>query len=134
MQDNCISYRRGLTGVAYPLGRAMRGPKRWDKQEQTPTSFRMYPFHLYASRLGGVYRLKGCYFMLHIGKLIRQKMEERQITVVWLARRLSCSRTNVYKIFDKYSLDTEVLAKISDILEYDFFSLYSEEIRRKRDM
>ena len=72
--------------------------------------------------------------MLHIGKLIRQKMEERHITVVWLAQRLSCSRTNVYKIFDKYSLDTEVLAKISDILEYDFFSLYSEEIRRKRDI
>ena len=47
--------------------------------------------------------------MIHIGKLIRQKMEERQRTVVWLAQRLSCSRTNVYKIFDKYSVDTDTL-------------------------
>ena len=29
----CISYRRGLTGVAYPLRKAMREPKRWDKQK-----------------------------------------------------------------------------------------------------
>lgn len=55
-------------------------------------------------------------------------MEERHKTVVWLAGRLSCSRTNVYKIFDKYSLDTEVLAKISYALNFDFFGLYSEEI------
>lgn len=31
-----ISYRRGLTGVAYPPRKAMREPKRWDKQEQIP--------------------------------------------------------------------------------------------------
>lgn len=68
--------------------------------------------------------------MIHIGKLIRQKMEERQRTVVWLAQRLSCSKTNVYKIFDKYSVDTDTLARISTILEFDFFSLYSKEIKK----
>ena len=42
--------------------------------------------------------------MIHIGKQIRQKMEERQKTVVWLSKHLSCSRANVYKIFEKYSV------------------------------
>lgn len=67
--------------------------------------------------------------MIHIGTQIRLKMEERQKTVVWLAEQLSCSRTNVYKIFDKYSVDTEQLTKISTILNFDFFSLYSETVK-----
>ncbi len=71
--------------------------------------------------------------MLHIGKLIRKRMEEQQITIVWLAKHLSCSRTNVYKLLNKYSLDTEILAKISKLLDFDFFSLYSEEIRKDKE-
>ena len=51
-------------------------------------------------------------------------MEERQKTVVWLSKHLSCSRANVYKIFEKYSVDTEMLA---------FFSLYSEDIKKKNN-
>lgn len=58
-------------------------------------------------------------------------MEEHQKTVVWLAKRLSCSRANVYKIFKKYSVDTDMLARISTILNFDFFSLYSEDIKKK---
>lgn len=72
--------------------------------------------------------------MIHIGKQIRQKMEERQKTVVWLAKHLSCSRTNIYKIFEKHSVDTDILARISTILEFDFFSLYSEDMKgNKKD-
>lgn len=71
--------------------------------------------------------------MLHIGELIRKRMEEQQISIVWLAKHLSCSRTNVYKLLNKYSLDTEILAKISKLLDFDFFSLYSEEIQKDRE-
>lgn len=71
--------------------------------------------------------------MLHIGRLIRQKLEERKQTVVWLAKRLPCSRANIYKILGKYSIDTEVLFRISDILDFDFFHLYSEAIKEKRN-
>lgn len=70
--------------------------------------------------------------MIHIGKQIRQKMEERQKTVVWLAKHLSCSRTNIYKIFEKHSVDTDILARISAILEFDFFSLYSEDMKENK--
>lgn len=71
--------------------------------------------------------------MIHIGEQIRQKMKERQKTVVWLAKQLSCSRTNIYKIFEKYSVDTDTLTKISTILEFDFFSLYSDYIKMNKD-
>lgn len=66
--------------------------------------------------------------MIHIGEKIRQKVEEQGHTSVWLARELGCHRTNVYKIYDKRSIDTSVLLRISRILHYDFFQLYSMEI------
>ncbi len=65
---------------------------------------------------------------MHIGNLIREKLEEKPRTVVWLAHELSYSRTNVYKIFAKSSIDTHVLMRISQILRYDFFRAYSEEL------
>lgn len=71
--------------------------------------------------------------MLEIGLLIRQKLKERKRTIVWLAENLSCSRTNVYKIFDKRSIDTDYLLRISDILDYDFFKLYSDELKKRRE-
>lgn len=65
---------------------------------------------------------------MHIGNLIRKKVKEQNKTSVWLAEQLSCSRTNVYKLYDKKSIDTDVLFRISSILRFDFFSIYSEEV------
>lgn len=66
---------------------------------------------------------------ISIGAKIRQRLDEKGETVVWLARRLSCSRTNVYKIFEKQDLDTGLLLRISTVLEHDFFQYYSKEYR-----
>lgn len=71
--------------------------------------------------------------MLHMGNLIRQRMKEKQISVVLMAKHLSCSRNNVYKLLNKYSMDTEVLVKISRLLDFDFFELYSKEIQNKNE-
>ena len=49
--------------------------------------------------------------------------------MVWFARKLSYSRTNVYKIFEKPSIDTNLLLRISSILNYDFFKYYTEYFR-----
>lgn len=67
---------------------------------------------------------------MHIGSLIKQKVREQKKTSVWLAQSLSCSRTNVYKLYDKKSVDTDVLIRISKILDFDFFSLYSTEMKK----
>nr|WP_044532217.1 hypothetical protein [Bacteroides intestinalis] len=64
---------------------------------------------------------------MHIGQLIKQKIEEQNRTVVWFADQLSCSRTNIYKIYEKASIDTGLLQRISAILHYDFFTDYSKD-------
>lgn len=66
--------------------------------------------------------------MIHIGEQIRKQVEEQGKTSVWLARELGCHRTNLYKIYDKSSIDTSVLMRISRILGYDFFRLYTNEL------
>ncbi|MCQ2222498.1 MAG: helix-turn-helix transcriptional regulator [Bacteroidaceae bacterium] len=69
---------------------------------------------------------------MHIGEIIRQKVKERGKSVVWLSRELSCSRTNVYKLYDKSSIDTDVLLRLSVILNCDFFAFYSQELGLRR--
>ncbi len=70
---------------------------------------------------------------MQIGERIRRRLDEQGNTVVWLARQLSCSRTNVYKIFEKSNLDTGLLMRVSMILKYDFFKLYSEELKKSME-
>lgn len=71
---------------------------------------------------------------MHIGKEIRRKLEERHRTVVWFAEKLSYTRANIYKIFDKSSIDTELLLRVSEVLDFDFFALYSEAVRSRNDV
>ena len=76
----------------------------------------------------GNHSLKPLTTMLHIGQEIRRVVEDRGRTSVWLARELGCHRTNLYKIYDKYPIDTGVLMHISRILDYNFFRLYVDEL------
>lgn len=69
---------------------------------------------------------------MQIGQEIKKKLEERGMTIVSFARQLSFSRTNVYKIFEKESIDSKLLLRICRVLDYDFFMLYSEEFCGKR--
>lgn len=66
--------------------------------------------------------------MIIIGELIKERLHQQGKTVVWFARQLSCSRNNVYKIFRSNSIATQDLLRISKILEFDFFAIYSEEL------
>ena len=71
--------------------------------------------------------------MIHIGQLIRQELEDQDRTVIWFAHCLAYSRANVYKIFDKTSIDTELLLRISTLLDVDFFKVYTTEWNTRRD-
>lgn len=68
---------------------------------------------------------------MHIGSILKQRLKEDGKSVVWLARELGCHRTNVYNLFDKYSIDTQLLQRISIIMKFNFFELYGEETERK---
>lgn len=66
--------------------------------------------------------------IIPIGKLIQEKLEEKGLTVVWLSKSVPCSRANIYKIFSKNSIDTDVLYRISHIMDFDFFQYYSQHL------
>jgi len=68
---------------------------------------------------------------MHIGEAIKKELERQGKTITWLAEQLPCHRTNVYRIFDKASIDTRVLLHISRILGHDFFADLTQEFKEK---
>ena len=66
--------------------------------------------------------------MIIIGKVIEEELRRQERTKVWLARQLGCNRTYLYSIFEKQSVDTDILLRLSRILGRDFFKLYSDEL------
>lgn len=71
--------------------------------------------------------------MESIGSLIKEELSRQERSVSWFARKLSCDRSNVYRLFQKHSIDTALLARISTILGRDFFKDLSERIRQNDD-
>ena len=70
---------------------------------------------------------------MHIGNLIRERLKEDGKSVVWLARELGCHRTNVYNIFEKHSIDTNMLRRISIIMRTNFFDYLQDETQKQMD-
>jgi transcriptional regulator with XRE-family HTH domain len=63
---------------------------------------------------------------IHIGQQVKLILETKGISVTEFARRINKSRENVYSIFTRKSIDTGLLSKISEVLEYDFFKPLSK--------
>ena len=128
-----ISQWRGLTGVAYPLWKAMREPEAWDKQRTDfPRLFFVIPIPYYIYRLNReIFSMHTWRSMIHIGHIIRQELRNKGYTLSWLARELNCSRSNVYKFLDKASLDTSLLMQISLLVGVDFFRYYTDELNKR---
>lgn len=57
---------------------------------------------------------------VHIGQLVKSVFDESGMSVSELARRLRCERTNVYTIFRRRTIDVELLAMLSEILNHNF--------------
>ena len=66
-----------------------------------------------------------------IGELIKRELKKQGKTSVWLAGELGCHRTNVYKIYDRSTIDSGMLFHISQLLKVDFFKLYSDALKKK---
>lgn len=64
--------------------------------------------------------------MIHIGQLIREELIRQERTPAWLARKINCERTNIYDIFERSSINTDLLVRISKVLNFDFFAVYSQ--------
>lgn len=65
--------------------------------------------------------------MIHIGQLIKTELELQERTPTWLAKKINCDRTNIYRIFDRESIDTALLSRISTALNKNFFEELSQQ-------
>ena len=63
---------------------------------------------------------------LFLGDMIKQELKAQERTVAWLARKLNCDRTNIYDIFKRRTIDTELLMRISIVMKCNFFERLSK--------
>lgn len=72
---------------------------------------------------------------IHIGKVIKELVKIRRVSVLDFADKINCTPRNAYKIFSKSSLDSALLAKISKVLGQNLFFYYltDEEIRELKN-
>ena len=71
--------------------------------------------------------------MIHLGQLIKTELERQERTPTWLAKKINCDRTNIYRIFERKSIDTDLLSRISTALNRNFFEELSQQQVNARD-
>ncbi|MBK6527423.1 MAG: hypothetical protein IPG07_18830 [Crocinitomicaceae bacterium] len=70
---------------------------------------------------------------IHIGKKIKEVLDNSPMKAVELAKKISLTRVGLYKIFEKESIATDQLQKISTALKHDFFVYYQSELNLVSD-
>ena len=65
---------------------------------------------------------------IHIGNLIKQKLDAEEIDTVRVCNFLKCNSTEIEEMLASESIDTKKLLSWSKLLEYDFFRIYSHNI------
>ena len=67
---------------------------------------------------------------IHIGKIILQKLDEKERSIAWLARQINCDGSNLGRsLKNNPHIYSELLFRISIALEEDLFVIYSEKIK-----
>jgi DNA-binding XRE family transcriptional regulator len=59
---------------------------------------------------------------LHIGQLIKTVFDDSGMTVSEFARQIHLERSTVYSIFERQSIDSMLLVRISLVLKHNFLS------------
>ena len=67
--------------------------------------------------------------MVNIGLRIKEELQQQERTISWLARKLNCNRSTVYRILNKNSIDTMLLEQISRILNHNFMQELSDDLK-----
>ncbi len=70
--------------------------------------------------------------MKNIGSLIKEEFERQGHSIGWLSRRLACDRSNVYRLFQRDSIDILTLKRLCRILDHDFFNDLSLELQQEK--
>lgn len=71
---------------------------------------------------------------IHIGSIIEQKVKEQKINISDFAKLINRSRTTVYDIFQRKSIDIDLLLVISKALDFDFLTeIYVPQNKNKQE-
>ena len=68
---------------------------------------------------------------IHIGKKIQAVFKKSSITMVDFTRKLDLTRQMGYDIFERKNINTDLLLRISKILNHDFFEYYRRQFKIK---
>ena len=71
--------------------------------------------------------LQLCGMSVHIGEKIKIRARELRIGPTELGKLINTSKQNIYGIFKRKTVDTWLLQKLSDALEFNFFTYYQSE-------
>ena len=58
---------------------------------------------------------------IKIGDLIKKTLSDRKMKLKDFAEELGMARQNIYRIFEKNSIETDLLIRISSVLNHNFF-------------
>jgi len=67
--------------------------------------------------------------IMHIGHRIREVLAGQRRSAAWLAESICVTRTHIYKIFEKQTVDIDLLMRVSRATGHDFFADLSDELR-----
>lgn len=73
------------------------------------------------------------WLMKPIGELIKEEIRSQERSITWFARKLCIDRSNVYRLFQKNSVDTDLLARISLALDKNFFDILAQRFEERRN-
>lgn len=62
---------------------------------------------------------------IHIGNLVRSKVEEHQISIERICRFFGQTEEDIEKMYHTKSMDTDILLKWCKLLKFDFFRFYT---------
>jgi transcriptional regulator with XRE-family HTH domain len=69
-----------------------------------------------------------------IGQEIKRVVKKRGITVEELAKALNVSQPNIFDIYRRESIDTELLERLCKVLHFNFFKIYYLKYQTDDDM
>ena len=64
----------------------------------------------------------------HVGQCIKGELSRQKRTITWLAKELDYPRDSLYKILRHSYINTNLLFRISYVLDHDFFLDCSENV------
>lgn len=70
---------------------------------------------------------------VHIGKKIKEVLRHSRIGATEFGGLINKSRTVVYDIFERDTIDTGLLQKISKVLDHNFFTYYTHDLSQVKE-